>query len=99
MAELIPDLPNENDTLQNCIGFAAIKQRSIKIPDEIGVIGFSNEEFSTQAIATIDQFSEALGSTVSRLLINPISVGREKKLSLSNEFRPQLILLESSTRK
>lgn len=81
----------------------AIKQRSIKIPDEIGVIGFSNEEFSSQvspAISTIDQFSETLGSTAARLLINQISVGSGKKIvSQQRVLAPQLILRESSARK
>ena len=81
----------------------AIKQRGIKIPEEIGVIGFSNEEFSSQvspAISTIDQFSETMGSTAAELLIKQISVGNEKKIvSQQWVLAPQLILRESSSRK
>jgi LacI family transcriptional regulator len=81
----------------------AIKQKGIKIPEEIGVVGFSNEGFSSQvspAISTIDQFSETLGSTAAELLINQISVGNGKKMvSQKWVLAPQLILRESSAGK
>ena len=81
----------------------AIKEKGIKIPDEIGVIGFSNEEFSSQVsptLSTIDQFSETLGSTAAKLLIDQISVGKEKKILVQQRIlAPRLIPRESSAGK
>lgn len=46
----------------------------------MGIVGFSNEEFSAQitpAISTIEQYSEGLGSIAANLLIDQLAV--EKK--------------------
>lgn len=81
----------------------AVKERGMKIPDEVGVIGFSNEEFSSQVsptMSTIEQFSEVLGSTAAGLLIDQIQVGEEKKfISQKKILAPKLILRESTARK
>jgi LacI family transcriptional regulator len=81
----------------------AIMDRGLKVPEDIGIVGFSNEEFSSRvspAITTIDQFPEAMGSTAARSLIVQLSLGNQ------NEFVPQrhiltpkLIVRNSSLRK
>jgi LacI family transcriptional regulator len=80
-----------------------VKARGIKIPDEMGVIGFSNEVFSSQVsptISTIDQFSERLGSTAAKLLIDQLTKKRGKKFTPEQRvIDPNLIPRESSARR
>lgn len=82
----------------------AIKNAGLKIPDDIGVVGFSNEEFSSQVsptITTIDQFSESMGAAAAELLFELLQEKKQgKEFVVQNRtLTPSLIVRESSDRK
>ncbi len=68
-----------------------LKERNIKIPEEVGIFGFANEHFGehiTPALSTIDQQTVLMGKESIKLLLELIS-GKEK-----NEPVPRKIVLE-----
>ncbi len=80
-----------------------IQEKGIKIPEEVGIIGFSNEQFSSQvtpAISTVDQFSETLGSTAAQLLIDQLREGKTRTFIPQRKvISPQLLQRQSSAGK
>lgn len=79
----------------------ALKELGIKIPEEIGVIGFANEAFGSlvsPALSTIDQQTAKMGQETARLFLNQLKnesqPGEPEKLILE----PILIIRESSNR-
>ncbi len=81
----------------------AIKN-GLKIPRDLGIVGFSNEEFSgqiTPAISTIEQYSERLGSIAANLLIDQLAVEKKGENYVVEKVvvAPKLIVRQSSLRK
>jgi LacI family transcriptional regulator len=81
----------------------AIKKRGLSIPSDIGVVGFSNEEFSSQvtpSITTVNQQSETMGSIAAKLLIEQLAASKEGGTYVVQReiLEPQLIIRESSMR-
>lgn len=89
---------NDTTALSATIYF---KEKGIKIPDEIGIVGLSNEPFSelvTPSISTIKQPGFEMGQTACKLLIEQIEnkdIAEFKNIVLPTE----LIIRESSSRK
>lgn len=68
-----------------------LKDRGIKIPSEVGIIGFANQLFSehiSPALSTVDQQTVLMGKESIRLLLELISM-KEKKKQM-----PRKIILE-----
>ena len=81
----------------------AIKKRGLRVPADIGIVGFSNEEFSSQvtpSISTVDQHSERMGSLAAKLLIEQLAESKDGKTSVAQReiLEPRLIVRESSSR-
>jgi LacI family transcriptional regulator len=80
----------------------ALKEAGIKVPEEIGLIGFANEKFGayiTPSLSTIDQQTVRMGEEAARLFFD-----RQGKDFYKSPFQkllldPVLIQRESSTRK
>lgn len=80
-----------------------LKERKIKIPQEVGVIGFANELFGehiTPALSTVDQQTIQMGRSALNLLVDligkkEITKHRQQKVVLE----PFLISRESTNRK
>jgi len=89
------------------LAFGAMKEIKIaglRIPEDIGVVGFSNEELSAQvspSITTIDQFSESLGATAAELLMEQLKSGTTGKEFTAQKriVSPRLLVRQSSVRK
>jgi Transcriptional regulators len=79
-----------------------LKAAGKRIPDEVGVVGFANEAFSSlvsPAISTVDQRTVEMGEEVARLFLKLLRKGdyykhRPEKLVLE----PKLLVRESSSR-
>jgi LacI family transcriptional regulator len=89
--------PNPPDAIFATEDFTALgaiselKERKIKIPGEVGVIGFANELFGkhiTPSLSTVDQQTIQMGKSALNLLVDLI----EKKET--NKHRQQKIVLE-----
>jgi LacI family transcriptional regulator len=78
------------------------KKYGVKIPDELGIAGFANEPFTEltePGITTLEQYSEEIGKSAARLLIERIESEREVNVSSSTSFKPKLIIRGSTLRK
>jgi LacI family transcriptional regulator len=77
-----------------------LKQAKIKIPKEVGVIGFSNWDmanFVSPSLSSIDQYAYQMGEKAMELLVEAIKnneVGKNQIL----ETKPGLVVRESSKR-
>jgi LacI family transcriptional regulator len=80
-----------------------IKGKNLRVPEDVGIVGFSNEEFSSDVsptITTIDQYSELLGATAAKSLIDQLNLSSEANFVAQRHIlSPTLIIRESSVRK
>ncbi len=76
-----------------------LQEKSIKIPEEVGVAGFANEPFTDLiGLTSVEQFSTEIGKSAATLLFEDIedqSLSRDKNI----EINPQLIIRKSTNKK
>lgn len=79
-----------------------LQENGYKIPDDIAIVGFSNEPFSelvTPAISTIQQPGFEMGKKAAELIINQI-LKKDKKIIFETITMPtELIVRKSSSKK
>ncbi len=107
-AKKILSLPFKVDGLFSANDIAAIgaiqyfKQQGVKSPEDIAVVGFSNEPISAfiePSLTTIDQPGFKIGKTATNLLLSQIDDGAKKLKSETIILRPNLIQRKSSLKK
>lgn len=79
----------------------AVKELGIKVPDEIGIIGFANESFGSlvsPTLSTIDQQTSKMGEETARLFINQLKNGSKDSEPQKIVLEPVLVVRESSKR-
>jgi LacI family transcriptional regulator len=79
----------------------AIKEKGLRIPEDIGLVGFNNEpllSLLTPSISSIDMPSFELGKMAAKLFIESLHAG-ENRLPENQVLKPKLIIRESSKRK
>ena len=82
----------------------AIKEKGLRIPQDIGIVGFSNWSYGSliePTLTTVDQPGFEMGQEAARLLIRQIEAG-EKDQEPTPETRilkTKLIVRDSSVRK
>ncbi|WP_017260111.1 LacI family DNA-binding transcriptional regulator [Pedobacter arcticus] len=75
------------------------QSKGIKVPQELGICGFSNEEFTqiTQpSLTTIDQFSKEIGKNVANLYFQKMKKGLATEVGKIVNIKPQLIIRNST---
>ena len=80
----------------------ALKELGIKIPEEVGVIGFANEEFGSlvsPALSTMDQQTGKMGEETARIFLNQLKNDGEKYLPEKVVLEPILVERESTRKK
>ncbi|MEM1325258.1 MAG: LacI family DNA-binding transcriptional regulator [Bacteroidota bacterium] len=100
--------PNERpDALFSSSDYGALgalqylKSQNIRIPEEVGLIGFANEPFTSYVeptLSTIEQFSVEMGRTAARIFLNQLS-DTDSSINHQTVLQPQLIVRDSSNRK
>jgi len=77
-----------------------LKAQQVRIPDEVGVIGFANEAFGslvTPTLSTIDQQTNRMGEETARLFLNMLKEGNFYKNAPKRiKLEPILIIRETS---
>lgn len=81
----------------------AILKKGLRVPHDIGIVGFSNEAFSSQvtpSITTVDQYSETLGAAAASILLEHLDAIRLDIPFVSQQrlIEPKLIVRQSSSR-
>lgn len=92
-------------TLEDFTAMGVIQELKVagkRIPDEVGVVGFANEAFTSlvsPAISTVDQRTVEMGEEVARLFLNLLKKGDYYKLKPEKLIlEPRLLIRESSSR-
>ncbi len=81
----------------------AILKKGLRVPHDIGIVGFSNESFSSQvtpSITTIEQYSENLGSAAAQILLEQLEAINLDATFVAQQriIEPTLIVRQSSAR-
>jgi len=101
-----PNPPDAIFAVEDYTALGAIKElknRNVKIPEDVGIIGFANEPFGehiTPALSTIDQQTELMGRESIKLLLELISSKeKDKAKKLKIILEPIPIFRKSSMKK
>ena len=93
----LPQLPDGIFAVEDFTALGVIKaarEKNIKIPDELGVIGFANESFGehiTPSLSSIDQQTVLMGKESFKLLLDQIyekDLHHQKKVNITLEPLP-----------
>jgi len=102
------DAPNRPDAIYAAGDYAALGalqvllEENIKVPEDIALVGFSNEPFTSltnPSISTINQHSEKMGQIAAEALLNRLERGKDKDVIKTVNLKPELIIRASSNRK
>jgi len=107
-AQYLWQLPHPPDALFSASDYAALgamqtlKAWGIRIPEEVGIAGFSNEPFTSftePMLTTVDQQSEQMGKSAAGLFLEMILEREQPLVPLKQILQPELIIRDSSLRK
>ena len=79
-----------------------LKEKGIKVPEEIALIGFTNEpftSFSEPALSIVEQHSMRMGNAAAEIFLEEIADEEKKYIPQKVVLKPELIVRESSLRK
>ena len=79
-----------------------LKERGIKVPQEIALIGFTNEpftSFSEPALSTVDQHNLRMGNAAAEIFLEEIADEEKKFIPQKIVLKPELVIRQSSLRK
>ena len=101
------NLQNPPDAIFSASDFSAlgaiqeIKSRGLKIPEDISVVGFSNEPFTRfmeLSITSVDQFPIEMGRKTALLFLDEVDKKIKTKRSQQIVLQPELLIRKSSLR-
>jgi len=78
------------------------KKHGIKIPDDIALVGFSNESFTSfvePSLTTVDQHGEKMGQIAAELFLEQMDKKDATLTQSKTVLNPELIIRESSKKK
>jgi LacI family transcriptional regulator len=78
-----------------------LKENDIRIPEEFGLVGFSNEVFTSftePSLTTVEQHSVQIGNAAAELFLEEISKGKAGFVPQKIVLKPELIIRDSSVR-
>lgn len=102
------ELPNPPDAVFSASAISAMgavhvaKEKGKQIPDDIGVVGFSDESFASLTdpqLTTVDQHSIHLGNRAAEIFLEELEAGTQKFIPQKVVLKPHLIIRKSSLRK
>jgi len=101
----LPELP---DAIFSASDYAAIgamnvlKKNRVKIPDQVAVVGFSNESFTSfvePSLTTVDQNSKKMGQYVANKFLEIMNNRNRVHTPTKTVLKPELIVRKSSQKK
>jgi LacI family transcriptional regulator len=98
----IPDAIFSASALGAVGAMQVLKERNIKIPEDVALVAFSNEAYTSfidPPLTTVDQHSMRMGNAAAEVFLEEIT--RKDKVFIPNTtvLRPELIIRASSLRK
>lgn len=79
-----------------------LKEKGIKIPEQVAVVGFSNESFTSfvdPGLTTVDQHSMRMGNYAAQLFLDHVKKKNQNYTTPKTVLNPELIIRRSSLRK
>lgn len=79
-----------------------LKEKNIKIPQQVALVAFSNEAFTSftePSLTAVDQHSLRIGNAAAEIFLEEIAVGNKKFIPQKVVLKPELIIRDSSRRK
>jgi LacI family transcriptional regulator len=79
-----------------------LKEKGIRIPEEVALVGFSNEPFTSftePALTSVDQHSMRMGNAAAEIFLEEITSSNQKFIPQKIVLKPELIIRQSSLRK
>ncbi|MBQ0734664.1 LacI family DNA-binding transcriptional regulator [Aquimarina celericrescens] len=79
-----------------------LKEKNIKIPEEVALVGFSNEPFTSftdPPLTTVDQFPIEMGQAAAELFFEILNSTKKKIIPQKTVLHPELIVRASSLKK
>lgn len=76
-----------------------LKSKSLKVPEDVSVIGFSNEPFTKfmeLSISTIDQFPLEMGRIAAKVFLEQVNNSEKVKIEKKVVLDPELIIRKST---
>lgn len=106
--EQLLELSEMPDAVFSASDFAAmgamqvLKERGIKIPEEVALAGFSNDPFTSftdPPLTTVDQLSLTMGRRTAELFFQQLKTTDKKAVPQKTVLKPELIIRKSSLKK
>lgn len=100
-------MKNPPDAIFSASDFVALgaiqelKAKNLKVPEDISVIGFSNEPFTKfmeLSISTIDQFPLEMGKMTAKVFLEQVNNSEKIKIEKKVVLDPELIIRKSTLR-
>lgn len=99
---VLPDAIFSSSDLAAMGALQVLKENNIRVPQEIAIVGFANEpftSFSDPPISSVDQHCKRIGSTASEIFLEEIRrSATEKFIPRKVVFTPELVIRKSSLR-
>lgn len=98
----LPDAVFSASALGIAGAMQVLKERKIKIPGDIALVGFSNEaftQFTDPTLTTVDQHSLRMGIAAAEIFLEEIANDTQKFIPQKIVLKPELIIRESSLKK
>lgn len=100
--QLMPDAVFSSSALGVMGAMQILNEEGIKIPDEVALVGFSNEaftSFTTPALSTVEQHSLRIGNAAAEIFLSEIAASHTKFIPQKIVLKPELIIRASSIKK
>lgn len=106
--ETLLQLPERPDAVFSASDYAAIgalqvlKERGITVPDEVALVGFSNEPFTAfvdPALTSVEQYSKEIGRSAAQVFLEKVKSPDEHVAIRKTKLQPKLVVRASSLRK
>jgi LacI family repressor for deo operon, udp, cdd, tsx, nupC, and nupG len=80
---------------------AVLKERNIRSPEEIGVVGYGNDIFgdlTTPTLTSIEQYPQEIGASAAQIMLQILADKNVTAIAKTISIRPRLIIRRSSWR-
>ncbi|PZR31658.1 MAG: LacI family transcriptional regulator [Azospira oryzae] len=96
---VLPDAVFASSDLSAMGALQVLKENAIKIPEQVAIVGFSNEPFtmfSDPPLSSVDQHCKRMGNTASEIFLEEIKNTSDKFIPKKIVLMPELVIRKSS---
>ncbi len=97
----LPDAIFSSSDYAAIVAMEVLKSNQVKIPEQIAIVGFSNESFTSYtepALSTVEQHSKKIGQYAANLFLDIVEKSKGEHTATKTVLSPELIIRKSSLR-